>query len=112
MNFTLGHHQKIVIGGLPTNSTVTVTENNGTYTASWQQDGNAMSQTDGSGTSAVTVTLSKDTTLDVTNTKNQEETIVAPTGINIRHIPFLLLLLFGLMLLIGGSVIAKRRWSG
>ena len=109
INFTLGHHQKIVIGGLPENATVNMTEINGEYTASWLQDGTAITQTDGTGTSAVTVELTADTTLDVTNTKSQEEIIVAPTGINTRHTPFLLLLLFGLMLLIGGVGVMKKR---
>ena len=112
VSFTLRHHQKIVIGGLPDDATVTVTENNGSYIASWLKDGEAIQPTGGEGTSEVTVTLAADTVLDVTNTKAQEETIVAPTGINIRHTPWLLLLMFGLVLLIGSmGVIKKKRRS-
>ena len=108
IDFTLGHHQKIVIGGLPDDSTVTITENNGSYIASWLKDGEAIQPTGGGGTSEVTVTLAVDTVLDVTNTKAQEETIVAPTGINSHHTPFLLLLLFGLMLFIGGMGFIRK----
>ena len=99
IDFTLGHHQKIVIGGLPDSAIVTVTENNGLYTAAWLQDGNAIQQTDGDGTSSVIIALTMNSVLEVTNTKTQDAIIVAPTLYTSHHTPFVILLMVGVLLL-------------
>ena len=111
IDFTLGHHQKIAIGGLPDGAIVTVTENNGSYTAAWLLDGNAIQQTDGEGTSSVIIALTMDGVLEVTNTKTQDATIVAPTLYTSRHTPFFILLMIGILLLTLGGIWKVRAKS-
>ena len=93
--FTLSHHQKIVIEKLPLNRQITLTEQNEIYTTTWKKDGADITPTAGSGTSAVTLTLTGDSTLDVTNNLNA----AAPTGVRAKTTPFGLMALGGVLIL-------------
>ncbi len=75
------------------------------------------SLTEGSGTAVEetgnsrTFTLSDNGTLDFVNTFESQE-VIAPTNFSTRHSPWILMLLFGLMLLIGGMGVIRRRGRG
>ena len=99
--FTLAHGESIVIE-LPLNKAVVITETNGNYTTAWSKENNTAATLTNESTASVTVTLSGDATVTVTNTLNA----VAPTGLTLPILPFLLLLGAGLAL---GSVAVRRR---
>ena len=99
--FTLAHGESIEIE-LPLNKAVVITETNGNYTTAWSKENNTAATLTNESTASVTVTLSGDATVTVTNTLNA----VAPTGLTLTILPFLLLLGAGLAL---GSVAVCRR---
>ena len=99
--FTLAHGESIEIE-LPLNKAVVITETNGNYTTAWSKENNTAATLTNESTASVTVTLSGDATVTVTNTLNA----VAPTGLTLTILPFLLLLGAGLAL---GSVAVRRR---
>ena len=95
--FTLTHRQRIVIEALPLNTALTIVETNGNYTTTWKLG----SETATTGNSK-TITLTGDATLAVTNNLPA----VAPTGVDFRILPYLLMLGAGLLLI---PVLSRRK---
>ena len=91
VSFSLQHGGSITLK-LPKNKLITVTEENGVYMASWQLGG-AASSTPGN---SAELTLTGNATLTFTNLLNA----VAPTGYRTETLPYLLLMLAGILLLV------------
>lgn len=105
--FNLKHHERVQIT-IPAGKRIYVEETSyGEYNPSYiiTQGTTTSSSLENARTSEIY--MNGDKVVDFTNSKGVD--IVAPTGINTRHTPFLLLLLLGLMLLIGSGVAVKRR---
>ncbi len=100
--FELAHGESIVLT-LPKNKEIVIREANGDYTATWT-GANVDVDTSQAGTSAATVTLEDDLTLEVENHRDP----VAPTGTHIVTTPYLLLLIAGCLLFLLG----RRRKGG
>ena len=100
LSFTLGHHQKIVIS-IPSGTEVTVSEENGLYTASHVID----SGSDTTGNTTSSITMDDDTSVAFTNTLNA----VSPTSVRFTYAPFLLMAAAGLMLTLIVATGRKRR---
>lgn len=102
VTFMLRHGETIALK-LPMGKEITISEANGNYTTTWKlNDGNATTS------SGMTVTLTADATLAVTNHLNA----IGPTNVSFATRPFLWMLLFGLALLTGVAVpvyIKKRK---
>ena len=104
--FTLKHGESITINQLPQDSAVVIEEANGNYTTAWDKTDPAdtAATLTGADTPRVTITLTGDSSVTVTNTLNAS----APTGISFRHLPYILLLALG-MLLIPVTFSARKR---
>ena len=89
VNFELAHDESIVLG-LPLGKAIQISEINGDYTTTWTFNGGTAAA--GSGTS---ITLTEDATLEVENNLPA----VAPTGVSLRILPFLILLGVGALLM-------------
>ena len=102
ISFSLAHNEKIEIDGIPAGTEVTIEETDSQgYIPSYSiTNGNT-----GDGASA-TFTMSTDKEIAFTNSPP----IVAPTGYTSRQIPFVLLMIFGIILIItcGGCRMKKR----
>ncbi|MBQ7521182.1 MAG: InlB B-repeat-containing protein [Clostridia bacterium] len=92
--FSLAHDQRIVIEKLPTNATITVTEAHGDYTPSWDVSDPNLKNRAGV-TNGYSFTLNGDAALAVNNRLDA----IAPTGVDFRIVPYLLMLSAGLFLL-------------
>ncbi len=89
--FTLKHHERIVIEDLPVNTLMTIEETNkGYYTATWR-----LGSAEPAEAASTPINLTEDSELSVTN----DLPAVAPTGYHADMTPFLLLLLAGMLLL-------------
>lgn len=103
--FTLKNGETIAIT-LPVNKQVVITEANGEYTTSWSADNNTtLEVTSGEGTSTVAAQLTRDTVITVINSLGE----VAPTGVNIHLLPFVLILVAGVICIAIGLFAGKRR---
>jgi len=100
--FTLTHHQKIEIESLPLANALTITETNDSYTTTWTSE-SATATLSNANTPAVTITLTGNAVVNVTNNLNA----VAPTGYNTGILPFAIMLMVGLLL--GGGIILHGR---
>ena len=99
--FSLAHGQSITIEALPLSTTITLTETHGYYRVSVPASAptNMSSytiSTDSGGTNGAAFQLAGDATLDVTN----DLPAVAPTGVDFRTLPFLIMLGAGLLLIL------------
>ena len=92
--YSLAHDQRIVIEKLPTNATITVTEAHGSYTPSWDVSDPNLKNPAGV-TNGYSFTLNGDAALAVNNRLDA----IAPTGVDFRIVPYLLMLTAGLFLL-------------
>lgn len=103
--FTLKNGETMAIT-LPLNKQAVITETNGQYTTTWSTNSSTLPEvTSGEGTSTATVQLTQDTVLTVTNSLP----IVAPTGVGIQLLPFVLILIAGFVCIAIGLSAGKRR---
>lgn len=120
ITFTLKHNQRIELEGLPADTTLTLIEGNGYYTATVEEipegettklahptaaSGKApvvATTTGETGSTTATFKMMADAELQVTN--NLEA--ISPTGVNLTWVPYLLTLVFGGLLLM---LALKRR---
>ena len=111
LTFTLAHHQRILIKGIPAQSNILIHEND--YTGCVPHYVVKRTTADGTTTSVdQTDTIGHDINISLDSHKKVEIRndfpAVAPTGHQSSHKPFLLLLLFGVFLLIGGGLIRNQ----
>lgn len=92
---SLAHGQSVIIAKLPPDSLITITEETENYTTTWKVDGHSRDAVN----NAISIDFTDSTSVEVTN----HLPYAAPTGLSIRYAPFLLLLLFGVILLISGN---------
>ena len=105
-NFTIGHEDEIVIGNLPPNTSVSLTEMNEGIVQAYQKTWTNVKGDHGtSSDNNLTVTLTEDTEYTLTNYLPP----VAPTGYHVTVAPYILLLACGLLLL---TLSGKRRVGG
>lgn len=98
--FTLAHGENIVIE-LPLNKKVKIREENGQYTASWSKTTSSDSNITLNGNSAtVDIQITDNAGATITNNLNS----VSPTGIDLRYVPYVLMLIAGAVL----SAVALR----
>ena len=99
LSFTLGHYQRIVIS-LPSATEVTVSETNTIYKESYVI-GSGSSIT---GNTTESLVMDDDTSVAFTNTLNA----VAPTGVRMNYVPFLLIFAAGVILI----MLCRRKGGG
>ena len=102
ISFILKHHEKIVIS-IPGGTEVTVSEENGVYTASYSVD-------DGTSVSGSSATITLDTDKTVAFTNNLKA--VSPTSYHTNILPYALMLATGLLLGAGMLLLPRRRRRG
>ncbi len=99
-SFTLQHQQKIVIEGLPLGTELTISEEYGAYTTTWQLGDESPRTGDSLG-----FVLSADAMLNVTN----HLPAVAPTGVGLRVAPYAMMLIMGAALAVTAVRTGKRK---
>ena len=99
----LAHNETIILENLPPDATITVAETIGNYATDWKVDGHTREATD----NTISIILADSTTVNVTNTLPY----VAPTGVKSRHTPYVLLMIFGILILTLGGFGIVRAWK-